>query len=450
MISHLPRGIPGVPTSMHDHRQAADPAVRRAGSQGTESEVSLHHPLIDALADALLAVPWDREALQRGFREVLGGYDPLAAGLAARLWTDARPDRGEAVRLLVEDVELRRLLQGPVVARRRAWHFPEEDPAPLRFEGLPELPDVAALARWLGWSVPVLLGHADLRHDHRRRAEYRDYVYRWHGARLIEAPKDRLAGGQRRILRELLVHVPLHDAAHGFVRGRSPRTHARLHVGCAVVVRVDLERFFASITAPRVRGMFRALGYPRRVASLLAGLTTSWPPPDVVPGGSPWSAPHLPQGAPTSPALANIVSHGLDRRLQGLARHHGAAYSRYADDLTFSGRALPSSLVPTIEQIAVSEGFRVRRCKTRRMGEGAAQRVTGLIVNRHVAVSRRERDHLRALLHLALTRGPASVRVEGVDDVRSWLRGRIAWVAHARPAHAERMLEVFHQIAWTA
>jgi hypothetical protein len=138
-----------------------------------------------------------------------------------------------------------------------------------------------------------------------------------------------LKAAQRRVLREVLDHVPAHDAAHGFVAGRSARSHAAAHAQSAVVVRLDLEDFFASVTASRVFGIFRTAGYAEGVAYELTALCTN-----VVPRGE-WAAlprpsddliaahwrlgrrlatPHLPQGVPTSPALASLATFMLDRR----------------------------------------------------------------------------------------------------------------------------------------
>ena len=141
---------------------------------------------------------------------------------------------------------------------------------------------------------------------------------------------------QRQLLDELLAKLPVHDAAHGFVPGRSTVTNAEPHVGAALVVKLDLLNFFPSIHYQRVAGLFRHYGYDEEVADLLAALTTHRP--RLADGTVAWPG-ALPQGAPTSPALANLVCRRLDARLSGLARRSGARYTRYADDLTFSFEA---------------------------------------------------------------------------------------------------------------
>lgn len=175
-----------------------------------------------------------------------------------------------------------------------------------------------------------------------------------------------------------------------------------------MVVALDLEGFFGHVTGDRVAGLMRIAGYPPAVAAALAGLLVTATPLHVL-RAAPEAAraetlaprrrllerlarPHLPQGAPTSPAAANLLAHGLDRRLAGLAAAVGAQYGRYADDLVFSGAVtLPArGLVARVTAIAAEEGFRVRPDKTRVLPSHHRQRVTGLVVNTRPAVARRE------------------------------------------------------------
>jgi RNA-directed DNA polymerase len=318
---------------------------------------------------------------------------------------------------------------------------------------VPRLGTVGELATWLGVGVGELEWFADVRGLERvvRDEALRHYRYsqvpRASGPpRVLEAPKPRLKALQRRVLHELLDFIPVHDAAHGFVGGRSARTHAALHVGRRIVVRVDLEDFFAGVSAARVFGIFRAAGYPESVAHVLTGLcTNAVPAEESVPGH--WrlsrrlATPHLPQGAPTSPALANLAAFALDRRLTGLAAAIGATYSRYADDLVFSSSARLRTPVDAIASIARAEGFRVNAAKTRVMARGRRQTVTGIVVNAHPNVPRAEYDALKATLHRAAHDGPA-----GLDPTH--LLGRIAWVESLNPHHGAKLRERFAAIPW--
>src|SRR5439155_10458842 len=259
--------------------------------------------------------------------------------------------------------------------------------------------------------------------------------------------KKELKDLQRQVLREILDRIPAHDAAHGFRRQRSVRTGAAHHHGREVVMRLDLESFFSSVDVGRVYGIFRLAGYPEPVAHSLAALCTTVVPPDVlraVPEPSEarcdqqrrmlrrLRGPHLAQGSPTSPALANLCAFPLDRRLAGLARTVGASYTRYADDLILSGdRDLvrsSGSIVKLVERIALDEGFRVHELKTRVFTAAQRQTVTGLVVNQRSNVPRPEYDRLRAILHDAAAHGPAHANRDRHPDFRSHLQGRIAWV----------------------
>jgi retron-type reverse transcriptase len=286
--------------------------------------------------------------------------------------------------------------------------------------------------------------------------------------RLIEAPKARLKEIQRWIVHEVLDHVPPHDAAHGFTPGRSAITHAELHVGRPAVLRLDLKDFFASVTAARVYGIFRTLGYDRAVAVVLTGLSTnvipaavwnSLPPiPDarlIQPRfwlGRQLATPHLPQGAPSSPALANLSAYRLDRRLNGLAARNGLRYSRYADDLTFSGGRLlgkrSAGLQGLINTIVAEEGFTLNSGKRAFNTAATRQTVCGIVVNERPNVTRAEYDRLKAILHNAGRHGPRSQDRSGERDFEAHLRGRIAWVASLNPGRGEKLRRQLAAVNW--
>jgi hypothetical protein len=431
------------------------------------------------LAAALLAGAWTSEALlsraseflgrptqksqrlliQELLDRVSGAYPPSPAWLVAFLLESRRFERASA-----------RLRRGaaPIPAVLRPPSF---SPAP-RFMGLdiPRLATPGELADWLEISIGQLAWFADARDQHRRATTpaLQHYTYafapkRNGPPRLIEAPKPRLKAMQRRILRDILDGVPVHDCAHGFVVGRSCLSAARVHAGEAVVVAADLKDFFPMTPLRRVHGMFRSLGYPWAVARLLTGLCSSSTPPSAF-GALPegrrhdWltrkihESPHLPQGAPTSPALANLAARWLDVRLQGLARSLDANYTRYADDLAFSGderlARRSRSLLAAVEDIARDEGYAVNTGKTRIMRRAGRQRVTGLVVNDHLNVPRADYDVLKATLHNCLRNGPQAENRSGLADFRAHLEGRIAWVENVNPARGERLRRMFDGIKW--
>ena len=428
-----------------------------------------------ALADAFRAGEWEPTAM--------AGRGRAAVTTRRRKWLDelaravrsAYPDRpDDRPRELARFVEacppfhdewhtgmrVRRWLEAPTAmagaGRTGRW--------PVR-----PLPDVATLRTWLGLTPGELAWFADVRSLERHGADerLRHYRYTWvakpGGGRLLEAPKPRLKAMQREILDEVVAQVPVHDAAHGFRAGHGVRTYVAPHAGRDTVIHLDLEAFFVSIRAGRVFSAFRAAGYPEPVAHLLTGLVTN-----AVPGAvarhaleeSPRArrlvhslrGPHLPQGAPTSPALANLAAHGLDRRVDALARSVGARYTRYADDLVLSGgRRLADhapGIVAAVARIAADEGFRVNDAKTSVRRQHQRQQVAGVVVNAGTNVAREDYDRLRALLHNAARHGPASQNHEGHPHFRSHVLGRISWVASLHPERGAKLRAAFDRVEW--
>ena len=267
------------------------------------------------------------------------------------------------------------------------------------------------------------------------------------GLRELAAPHRDLAHCQRWILQNILAKVPVHELAHGFVPGRSTVSNAGRHVGQAVVVNVDLTDFFPTISFRRVKGVFQQLGYSPAAATLLALLATEAPRRAVQYGGVTYHAATgqraLPQGACTSPALSNLVARRLDARLSGVAAKLGWAYSRYADDLTFSAPAeaahLAGYLLARVRHIAADEGFAVNEKKTRVLRQNASQRVTGIVVNRRSGVPRRMVRRIRAILHRAKRVGLAAQNRDHRPHFDAWLRGMIAYIAMVNPDQARRL-----------
>lgn len=352
--------------------------------------------------------------------------------------------------------------------RRYCLALPVKPPAEawLAALSLPEIPTVGDLARWLDVSATEIGWFADrFRLNSATPSRIQHYHYRWlpkrsGGLRLIEIPKQRLRAMQHKILRQILDLVPAHPAAHGFRRGRSCVTHAALHTSKRVVIRMDLKDFFPSIPASRIEAMFVKLGYSPSVAGTLARLCVNRTPGAAFAGVDvPWSerhalrSPHLPQGSPCSPALANACAFRLDIRLNALAQSMGAAYSRYADDLVFSGdveleRAMERFHL-RVAAIALEEGFRVNTRKTRMMRAGVRQQVTGIVINRHPNIARDEFDRLKAILTNCVRHGPDTQNRDQHADFRAWLGGKVAHVCMVNRNRGERLLRLFDSVAWT-
>ncbi|WP_328805981.1 reverse transcriptase family protein [Paraburkholderia solitsugae] len=335
---------------------------------------------------------------------------------------------------------------------------------------LPQLPTLGDLAAWLEiepeeldwfadrWRVPAQNAGTPVHHYSYKVVEKRDGR-----CRIIEVPKSRLRALQRKVLHGLLDRVPAHDAVHGFRRGRNTVTFAAPHAGKAVVIRFDLTDFFASVHAGRVYSLIRALGYPLGVARALTALCANRVPsagllaPDVR-DRIDWQERqryrnrHLPQGAPTSPALANLCAFRLDLRLAGLARSLGATYTRYADDLAFSGgddlARMAERLELRVAAIAIEEGFAVNLRKTRVMRRGARQHLAGVVVNSHPNLARPEFDALKAVLTNCVRHGPASQNRDGHSNFRAHLAGRVAHAAMLNAARGAKLKGIFDQIEW--
>jgi len=320
---------------------------------------------------------------------------------------------------------------------------------------LPVIETAGALAEWLLLYPAELLWFADLKGlaYKSRRPRLGHYHYRVLGKgsgaiRIIEAPKPTLKELQRRILSEILNKIPLHPAVHGFRRGRSIQTYVSPHVGKRVILKMDLQDFFPSITGARIQAVFRTMGYPESVADLLGGICTN-----AVPGyGDLCARPHLPQGAPTSPALANICSFRIDCRLAGLARSAGAEYTRYANDLAFSGgedfERRVERFSTHVAVILSEEGFAVNHRKTRIMRQGVRQHLAGLVANQRVNVIRADFDVLKAVLTNCVRKGAASQNREGHPMFRTHLAGRVGFVESINPAKGARLRRIFEKIAW--
>ncbi|MEX2286173.1 MAG: reverse transcriptase family protein [Planctomycetaceae bacterium] len=335
----------------------------------------------------------------------------------------------------------------------------------LQHFGLPIFSTPDELADWLEMPVGKVawLVHR-FTHAHRPdNAQEAHYHHHWMrkrrgGYRLIESPKKILKAVQSRILHEILDHISAHPSAHGFVAGRSIVTNARPHVGQHVLLKCDLENFYPSLRFARVVAIFRSVGYSREAAIWLARLTTSALPGNIpFPGGDPsailpYLRRHLPQGAPTSPALANLSAYSLDVRLSGMARAFGAAYTRYADDLTFSGpEPFVGSLrtfIPLVRKIIRSERFRANTAKRKVIRANQRQMVAGVVVNERTNVSRCDYDRLKAILHNCMRHGPASQNRDKREDFASHLRGRIAHVAQLNSERGSKLLGIYQQVNW--
>lgn len=440
--------------------------------------------LVRILASAFLTGPPTVEGIVSRASLALGKpwrwLRPLAKRYLKVVAGHPRPRHRDVVHFLRHDPQLQSLLS----RHHRALsvtHFvigpqPMQPVAVARKWPIPQIESVGALAEWLQLTPTQLRWFADLKGlEHKEnRSKLRHYHYRVlakqsGNIRLIEAPKPRLKEIQHRILNEILEKIPAHPAVHGFVKTRSIKTFASPHISQRVVLRMDLRDFFPSFIRARIQAMFRTMGYPESVADLLGGLCTTITPRDIWTraafGEDPfhlWESrwetqavyfqPHLPQGAPTSPALANLCAYRLDCRLAGLAEAAGATYMRYADDLAFSGGEDFEKRVARfsvhVAAIALEEGFKVHHRKTRIMRQGVRQHLAGIVINQHLNVRRPDFDRLKAVLTNCARLGPATQNRGAHPEFRLHLEGRISFVEMINPAKGQRLRTIFEQINW--
>lgn len=315
-----------------------------------------------------------------------------------------------------------------------------------------------ALAKGLGVSIPALRWLA-----FHREVETRSHYQCWTipkrdgSLRTITAPKRELKAAQRWLLHNVFEKLPVHQAAHGFLQGRSIVSNALAHAGADVIVKVDIKDFFPTVTFRRIKGLLRKAGLPEHVATLIALISTE-PQRELVQFRNQTlfvakSARVCPQGAPTSPAITNAICLRMDRRMSGLAKTLGFTYTRYADDLAFSFRVSEQAqgedkpaigaLLRGIKAILKAGGFALHPRKTTVMRGGMSQRVTGLVVNRaageDTAKARVPRVVVRRLEAAIFNR--ENGRPAKGEETLAQLRGMAAFVHMTDPQRGRAFLE---------
>ena len=428
--------------------------------------------VLSVLATAFLAGEATVEQITARATETLGRpwrwIHPVAARYIEEYAGRTRPRHREVVQFLLHDRSfIRAWAKHSTALSIQKWLTEAPVMQPVAAAGgwpVPAIESAAALAAWLFLELRELAWYADLKgltngvenHPRLQHYRYRIVAKQSGGVRLIEAPKPLLKELQRQILGQILDRIPPHPAVHGFVKGRSIRTFVAPHTGQRAVLRMDLQNFFPSISGARIQTFFRTVGYPESVADLLGGICTNAAPRAVrsqlQEARGLYARPHLPQGAPTSPSLANLCAWRADCRLAGLAKSAGARYTRYADDMAFSGgesfdrRA--DRFSAHVAAILHEEGFTVNHRKTRVMRQGVRQHLAGLVANRHLNVVRADFDRLKATLTNCIRAGAESQNRDAHPSFRSHLDGRVGFVETINPRKGQRLRELFEQIEW--
>jgi len=257
--------------------------------------------------------------------------------------------------------------------------------------------------------------------------------------RTITAPDRRLKFLQQKLVALLVQLYRVRNPVHGFVPVRSVKTNAEAHGRRRYVVNLDLRNFFPTISEKRIVGLLLALGIDKRVSEIVARLSCHMG--------------HLPQGAPTSPVLSNMICYRLDTELLQAAKAARAIYTRYADDITFSGyqpptplfeggipavgRFSPELLTPSLKAVFENNGFEVHPEKAHYADRNSRRIVTGVKINDGLNVDRRYVRRIRAMLHSIEKLGLADADAKyvasgGRGNLAAHLRGKIAYIAHLK------------------
>jgi len=276
---------------------------------------------------------------------------------------------------------------------------------------------------------------------------YRSYPIKKSSGKLrwIDAPQNQLKKCQRDILERILYQFRPHQGAVGFVKNIGVKDGAKRHLGNKVVLCVDVHDFFGSLSLFQVYAAFgymlrkltethKSFKYTKEDVELLVKLTT-------------YKA-HVPQGAPTSPALANIICRQLDRELQAVADHDNLVYTRYADDISFSHKNKQfkiTKIIEPIKKILAYYGLKLNRAKTRVLRPHKRMCITGVVINDKLSVPKYVWRNIRAQLH-NLIKYKRTLTLEESQK----LRGKIEWIGIFRPLLKANFLGQLGKITLTS
>lgn len=301
--------------------------------------------------------------------------------------------------------------------------------------GLPVIFDISHFARLIGINKNALLAMV-----------FRDDLFystaqvpkKSGGVRQISIPSVDLKYIQRWILDNILSNIAVSKCAFGFKKKVSIADNARIHLQKKCIINLDLADFFPSISFEKVFNIFVYYGYTKEVSFLLAKLCTF--------------KGVLPQGSPASPYISNICCMKLDARLFGLAKKYDASYSRYADDMTFSGTHDLKSILEPVKRIICEEGFSINSKKTRIAYSHQRQEVTGLIVNTdHITIPKKFIRSLFQELYYCKKYG-VSDHLQRIHCTKTFYKehiyGKIYFVNSIDPPKANALFKLADQIDW--
>ncbi|WP_055669441.1 retron St85 family RNA-directed DNA polymerase [Desnuesiella massiliensis] len=257
------------------------------------------------------------------------------------------------------------------------------------------------------------------------------------GDRIISIPNIRLRCIQRWILDNIIYNIRVSENVTGFIPNKSIVDNARAHVDSDAILALDIKDFFPSISFDKIFRLFNYYGYTTEISYCLARICTL--------------NNTLPQGAPTSPYLANIVCKKMDKRISSLSKKIGAKYTRYADDITISGKKNITSYSKLIKDIIRDEGFLVNNEKTRVMYRNRQQRVTGLIVNKKITVPKEKIRYLRQQIYYINKYGVVGHREKSKvkhRNIKEHLYGLAYFIKMVDEIKGEKFLNDLNKINW--
>lgn len=286
--------------------------------------------------------------------------------------------------------------------------------------GPPRLDRAVDIAAYLGVSPDIIASMLRVKHRHYRNFRIRKRSGEY---RQISSPKTFLKVVQWWILDTILSTQFTHECAYGFVKGRSFIDNARMHIGCRHLLNVDIENFFPSIRLSDVKDQFLKIGYSSSVSNDLTDLVSL--------------SGFLPQGAPTSPYLSNLILSSVDDSLLSISKEYGLTYTRYADDLTFSSQKfINRELIEIIEREIGNIGFKLNSRKTKLLGTNQRKEVTGIIIaNEGIALSREYLNQARSIFYRA------TMFPEQMVARRDMIVGTYHLIRQVGGRGAEKMLE---------
>lgn len=258
------------------------------------------------------------------------------------------------------------------------------------------------------------------------------------GYRVIEAPNEELKARQLWIKKNIVDKMPVSNFAKGFKKNCSIYDNAVKHVGKELVINIDIKDFFPTIKYNQIYKLYRYIGYTNQVAHLLTKLCTN-------------EKNVLPQGAPTSPPLSNMVLLKLDKRLSSLAASIGCEYTRYADDITFSGEKRIKSILSIVIKIINDEGFKINNSKLRFQYANQRQEVTGLIVNKKVSLPSKTLKEIDNAIYYCMKYGVQN-HMNRIECNKSFYKEHLYGIAYfikmIDSDEGNRYLEKLSKISW--